>query len=371
MKWSGIQTEKRMRWEWGQVPFVRFLIFAVLGVCLSYWISPDMRMFQLLRVGCVVFALLGVGMLAVKGSFYGPFFLVFVLLVCWTRAWDGYPTLKSDHFSQHDLDYLIGYVADEVVQDEQRVRFRLKVTGGGEVGRNTQQLQGNLQVTANGIHQLSYGDLVVVPAAFNEVPPPRNPGEMNYAAHLAKENCWHQAYYNEEDLWISSADLGQSIIARSLLLRRQMVDKFERFLPQNEDVLSIASTLILGYRVDLSRELLETYSETGTIHVLSVSGMHVVIVFWLLSYLLFWMDWHPTLKYIQTPLLILAVWVYAFLTGLSPSVLRAAMMLSFVLWATAGNRQSRTYNNIAASAFLLLVYDPKLLLNIGVREQVK
>lgn len=360
-----MQLEKGMKWEWGHVPFVRFLIFAVIGVCLSYWISPDLRVYQLLRVGCVVFALLGVGLLAVRGPFYGPVFLVFVMLVCWMRAWDGYPTLKSDHFSQHDLDYLIGYVADEVVQDEQRVRFRLKVTGGGEVGRNMQVLQGNLQVTVNGQHQLSYGDLVVVPAVFNEVPPPRNPGEMNYAAHLAKENCWHQAYYNEEDLRISHADLGQPIIARSLLLRRQMVDKFERFLPQNEDVFSIASTLILGYRVDLSRELLETYSETGTIHVLSVSGMHVVIVFWLLSYLLFWMNWHPILKILRIPLLVLAVWAYAFLTGLSPSVLRAAMMLSFVLWATARNRQSRTYNNIAASAFLLLIYDPKLLLNLG------
>ena len=144
-----------------------------------------------------------------------------------------------------------------------------------------------------------------------------------------------------------------------------MVEKFARHMPVDGDAFAIASTLILGYRADLSRELLETYSSTGTIHVLSVSGMHVVIVFWLLAAMLFWMDRNKLLKALRFPLLIGAVWAYAFLTGLSPSVMRAALMLSFVLWAAAGGRRGITYNNIAASAFFLLLIEPKLLFHLG------
>ena len=362
----------------GHVPFVWFLLFVMCGILLSTWVTPDPQWFLALRILSGV-CLLGCILCFWRPAYLGFVFFLFLASLSWVQAWKGHPMVNSKHFSrvleaegQSVVDPLqaglvvIGYVEDEPRINERNARFRLEVIGIWIPETDTvKKMKGSIQVTAEKITRLNYGDLVAFPIdRVGPVQPPRNPGEMNYAAHLAKQNCWHQAYLGEGQLQMLGSGYGSGFIAYSLGLRKAMVDKFERFVP-DPDAFAIASTLILGYRADLSAELMETFSATGTIHVLSVSGMHVVIVFWLLAKLLFWMDYRKPLKKLRFPLLLLAIWAYAILTGWSPSVLRAAMMLSFVLWAEAWSRRSRTYNNIAASAFFLLLFDPKLLLDIG------
>lgn len=360
------------RARWGQFPFVRFLAFALGGIGMSAMITPTVGGLQVIQVLCGLMAVLCLCMLLVPTPYFGPVFFLFILFLCWWRAWATHPAVLPAHFSHHTSEHLVGYIVDEPLQDSGRVRLRMRIRGGEQsAGEPWVHVVGDLQVTAEGDYDLSYGDWVHIPARYQRVPGPRNPGEMDYAAHLAKQNCWHQSYLREGELRpLKTVErAGSAFIAHSLQWRQKMVQKFSRFMPRGpggpDEAYTIASTLILGYRAELSQELMETYSATGTIHVLSVSGMHVVIVFWLLAYLLFWMDYRRALKMLRFPFLLVAIWAYAFITGLSPSVLRAAMMLSFVLWATAGRRRSRTYNNIAASAFFLLLYDPKLLLNLG------
>src|SRR5690606_16219708 len=157
---------------------------------------------------------------------------------------------------------------------------------------------------------------------------------------------------------------GNALIAYALALREQMVAKFVEYIP-DRDAYSVASALILGYRAEMSEQLVQAFSATGTIHVLSVSGMHVVLVFWLLAKLLWWMDRRKVLRIAKFMLLLLAVWGYALLTGFSPPVLRASIMVSFVMAATIFGQQNRIYNSIAASAFFLLLYNPKFIVDIG------
>lgn len=349
----------------GHVPFAWFLLFCILGVLLSTYVTPGPSWFLGLKILSVLLFLTCLACFRLP-AFFGFFFLLFLSCLCWMRAWEGNPNVNPMHFSHHGSGFLFGFVADEPRENEKYTRFRLQVTGGGNAeSERVLTLNGSIQITAERGLKLSYGDLIVIPGdQYMTVAPPRNPGEMDYAAHLAKQNCWHQAYLGEGQIRLLEGRGGQALTAFALATRKGMVDKFGRFVP-DKDAFSIASTLILGYRADLSPELMEVFSITGTIHVLSVSGMHVVIVFWLLAKLLFWMDRQKSLKILRFPLLLLAIWAYAFLTGFSPSVLRAAMMLGFVLWAEAWGRHSRTYNNIAASAFFLMLSDPKLLLDIG------
>src|SRR5690606_35766736 len=157
---------------------------------------------------------------------------------------------------------------------------------------------------------------------------------------------------------------GNPLIAYALHLRRRMVAKFAEYL-SDRDARSVASALILGYRAEMSERLVQAFSATGTIHVLSVSGMHVVIVFWLLAKLLWWMGGSKGLRAMKFIILLLAVWGYALLTGFSPPVLRASIMVGFVMAATIFGRQNRIYNSIAASAFFLLLYEPKFIADIG------
>src|ERR1700755_564087 len=122
--------------------------------------------------------------------------------------------------------------------------------------------------------------------------------------------------------------------------------------------IALASTLILGYKADLSNDVLQAYSKTGTIHVLSVSGAHVAILFALLSFVLGFMDRFRYGRSIKAIIIIALIWYYALLTGFSPAVCRAAVMISMFIIGKTYSRHISTLNILAISAFFLLLYDP-------------
>lgn len=298
----------------------------------------------------------------------GFFFLLMLAAAGWVRLWQPHPVIDAAHFSRVDAQSLVGYVADEPVVRGRHVRLVLAVTHRYE-GETLARCSGNLMLTINMGDSLarspfSYGDKLVIPAAYEKVDPPYNPREMDYRRYLAGKNIWYQAYIPLGEVGRMGINGGNPVIAYALGLRQQMVAKFAQYISDG-NALSVACTLILGYRATLDQSILDSFSATGTIHVLSVSGMHVVIVYWLLSKLLWWMDRGRRRRMSRCALLLTAIWGYALLTGFSPSVLRASLMMSFVLVAANSGRQQQVYNSIAASAFFLLWQNPNFIVDIG------
>jgi len=121
----------------------------------------------------------------------------------------------------------------------------------------------------------------------------------------------------------------------------------------------------LGYEEEIDQQIINAYSASGALHVLSVSGLHVGIIFIALNMFLSFMDRKRKAKIVKSFIIVLFLWFYALLTGLSPSVLRSAAMLSFVVIGMVSERKTNMYNTLAASAFLLLVINPYLLMQVG------
>ena len=359
----------------GHIPFVRFLLALLAGIGLGYAVAPQKAMYVIPWIVLVVSLMAFVGLIWItklrQFRYYGLmglFILLSLTATGWILTWRPHPQIDQSHFSRYDSEALVGYVADEPIIRGKHVRFPFAITDGYAKGE-LHELSGKVMLTIaidDSVFTTSfdYGEELVIPATYSELAPPYNPGELDYKSHLANKDLWHQAYVQLTEVHRTGHDKSNPLIAYALLLRRQMVAKFGRYIA-DKDAFSVASTLILGYRADLSQELLQAYSNTGTIHVLSVSGMHVVIVFWLLSKLLWWMDRGRGLRIVKFMLLLLSVWGYALLTGFSPSVLRASIMISFVMAATSFGQQARIYNSIAASAFFLLLYNPKFIADIG------
>lgn len=359
----------------GHVPFVRFLIALMAGIGTGYVLTPYQPLYVAVWVMLAVALAAFIVIIWITGlrvyRYYSKLgFLVLLVLYAlgWIATWQSRPEVDRSHFSHHESDALIGYVADEPLTTGGRTRFPFVVTHVySETGFKF--ATGNLMLTIDVGDTLPtpsfpYGDKLIIPASYQEVPPPYNPGEMDYRGYLANKNIWHQAYLQADDVHYLRSGAGNALIAYALAQRQRLVAKFSRYVA-DKDALSVASTLILGYRADLSEALVQAFSNTGTIHILSVSGMHVVIVFWLLSKLLWWMDGSRKLRVAKFVTLLSGIWSYALLTGFSPSVLRASFMISFVLAATNVGRQNRIYNSIAASAFFLLLYNPKFIADIG------
>ena len=356
-------------------PFVRFLLALATGIGVGYAVAPNWSLYiaawGLLFVVLTAFLTIRCITRLRQHRYYNT--LGVLVLLAWSMVgflltWQTNPTIDRTHFSHFTSKGLVGFVADEPVVRGSHVRFPFTVTQVYHEN-GIHKVTGTLMLTVRvddsvASNPLTYGDELLIPTGYETVPPPYNPGELDYRSYLAGKHIWHQDYLEYGQLKKMAGGRGNPLIGYALALRQRMVAKFATYI-RDRDAFSVAAALILGYRAEMSDSLVQAFSNTGTIHVLSVSGMHVVIVFWLLAKLLWWMDRRKGLRVVKFTLLLFAVWGYALLTGFSPPVLRASIMVSFVMAASIFGQQHRIYNSIAASAFFLLLYNPGFMVDIG------
>jgi competence protein ComEC len=127
----------------------------------------------------------------------------------------------------------------------------------------------------------------------------------------------------------------------------------------------------LGYREDLDKEVQRSFSASGAMHVLAVSGLHTGIVWGLVIFILTLGGWRKPLweekwkRYFLTISAIALIWIYAFVTGLSPSVMRSALMLSFGALSSLFERSTSRWNSLFAAAMIILVINPLALWSVS------
>ena len=208
------------------------------------------------------------------------------------------------------------------------------------------------------------GDMLVINATLNPVTNAGNPYEFDYKAYLARRQVGRSAFV-ESERWQHLDSYAQSPLFNfSNRIRNNLLDILRRSgLSGNE--LAVVSALTLGYRADLDDELRRAYSVSGAMHVLAVSGLHVGIVYMVLNTILLLFPFLKRAKWLRAIIQLSALWLFALITGLSPSVMRAATMFSFIAAGNALHRRAYIYNSIAASAFILLMVNPNNLLEVG------
>ena len=128
---------------------------------------------------------------------------------------------------------------------------------------------------------------------------------------------------------------------------------------------AVAAALLLGQNDMLDNETRQAYSGSGVMHILSVSGLHVGVIYIIINFLLGFMKKSGRQLYLKTVLILLTIWAYSVLTGLSPSVMRAAAMFTFISIGNASRRHVHIINSLAVSAITLLLINPFLIMNIG------
>ncbi len=214
------------------------------------------------------------------------------------------------------------------------------------------------------IEPFAYGDVLIVRGAPRLVTPPSNPGEFDYKKFLSYRNIYHQHFLRKTDVaWLDHRP--PSPILKFAFQARIWAERTLKRYVEGEREQGVAAALVLGVTDGLDNELLNAYAATGAMHVLAVSGLHITIVYMIIAWL-----FKPVLKFRSGPWLLAIVslmllWTYAFITGLSPSVLRAVTMFSFIAIAKPLGRNTNIFNTLGASAFCLLLFDPYLIMSVG------
>lgn len=211
---------------------------------------------------------------------------------------------------------------------------------------------------------VAYGDELLIRGAPEEIKPPANPGEFDFKQFLAFKNTWHQQFVQTEQIKIISHAKHRDVLYYSHKARAWSADQIKRYVKGVQEQ-GIALALVLGVNDGLDNELQNAYAASGSLHVLSVSGLHVGIIYFIILVLLKPIQSLSWSRWLIAAISIVCLWSYAFITGLSPSVLRAVTMFSFVALARPFGHRTNIYNTLAASVFLLLLYDPYLIMSVG------
>ncbi len=213
--------------------------------------------------------------------------------------------------------------------------------------------------------ELKYGDCIMFMTNPKEVEKPPNPEQFDYKNYLYKRGVTHQVYL-KSDMWRSLGYNESNPIYRFSYWLRDFLLESMQSLGVTEDEYAVAAAILLGYDDSLPYELRQKYVAAGAMHILCVSGLHVGVVFMVFSYMLFFLDDRKNGQRIaKQSVLLLLIWFYALLAGLAPSILRATIMLSFVIVGNIINRKGILLNSLAASAFILLCVNPANLFDIG------
>ena len=198
---------------------------------------------------------------------------------------------------------------------------------------------------------------------FKNLIHPLNPHQFDYKNYLEKKYIYHQLFIpNQSLLEVSSNTHSLFGVANSIRDYINLKLKAYDFEP---DELAIINALLLGQRQDISAEVYSSYTNAGAIHILAVSGLHVGIILLILSFTLKPLERFKHGKLIKTVLLVLFLWSFALIAGLSASVTRAVTMFSIVAIALNLKRPTNIYNTLAISMFIILLFKPMFLFDVG------
>ncbi len=209
-----------------------------------------------------------------------------------------------------------------------------------------------------------YGDAMIIRGSPQILSPPANPSEFDFRRFLTFRNIHHQHFLKKGDFEIVAPTSAYGPIYYSHQAREWSSRKIETFIA-GEEQQAIAMALILGVTDGIDTDLQNAYSASGAMHVLAVSGLHVGIIYAMILFLLRPLKSRAWSRWFVAAISLLALWAFAFVTGLSPSVLRAVTMFSFVAIARPFGVRTNIYNTLAASAFVLLLYNPYLIMSVG------
>ena len=210
---------------------------------------------------------------------------------------------------------------------------------------------------------LRYGTQLVVHKKVAEIKPPGNPAAFDYKRYSLFQGITHQVYLTATD-YRKGVHRKRNHLKEFLIESRHAVLSVMKKYIRGEKDRGLAEALLIGYKDNLDRSLVQSYAHTGVVHVIAISGLHLGLIYGILVLLTRPLH-HPRWRWFRTIVIVGALWLFSLLAGAQASVLRSAVMFTAIALSLLLHRKALMYNNLALSAFLLLCYQPFWLWDVG------
>jgi competence protein ComEC len=341
---------------WWKLPIFRLLCCFLIGIG-SFYVFPNPDSNRILVQAIGLFAILLIAILGVYStkSYFIIHFLSFFLL-----------GLLSNRFSDSNPS---SGLLEEIAGSSSKLCLIKKIEKDKSIAtligysseRQSLAVEANVQIAHAGkIPDWQPGDTVFVSQPFRQIQSPLNEWEFDYRKFMARKNIFWTCTYRPRQFNHDDNSVAIGFRFNMERWRQSLIQKI-RWKLDDEKLSSLLVALIWGDKSYLSNDQIMAFRKSGTAHLIALSGMHVGLVFLLLGKIL---SVIKTTK-LYYPLLISAICCYAMFGGMSSSVFRAALMLSFVLIGRQLGRNPGTVHWYVLAIFCMLVVDVEQIEDVG------
>lgn len=356
--------------NWPEMPLARVVILFILGVYTS--IHFDFPLIYQLSICLFLFVVICVihhSDSSVNSVVRWNSFLLLFLVFCLGFARHSLQKASNDKYHYtNQIDLQSNYIVGKIIQDIKKKKASSSSLLAVE-SINGQPCRGKLLVYFHKIDTVldyTLGDIIAISGVPNDIQSGKNPRAFDYKGYMSNKGIEKQIFLKKGNHSLVKRDRIFSPLHYASKARKWALGVLDKRLPNREEF-ATASAMVLGNREHISDELQAAFSDTGAVHVLAVSGLHVGIVIMLFNFLFrrTRSESKRSKKIIKFTVLTLVVIAYALITGASPAVVRASIMFSTLLFGRLWFDNTNIYNVLSFSAILILLHNPNNLTDLG------
>lgn len=211
---------------------------------------------------------------------------------------------------------------------------------------------------------LQYGSQIIFQKPLQAIKNAGNPGSFDYQTYCLFQGITHQVYLTNDEYVVLPGKEQTTFKNFIFQSRLWVVSTLKKYIGGDKEQ-GLAEALLIGYKDDLDKNLVQAYSNTGVVHIIAISGLHLGLIYWLLLLLTKPLAKKRSLVWLRLGLIISSLWLFSILAGAQPSVLRSALMFTLIAAGEVALRRTNIFNTLAFSALALLCINPFWLWDVG------
>ncbi len=356
---------------WKKTPFLKLLLSMMVGIVVQWHFQLQIKLLTIL-FSISIISLLSFFIIpffnrfrlaVVNGVFTSLLFFSFGALLAWQKDIRNNKEWLGNFYQPNS-----GLV---VTIDEPPIEKTKSVKANATVqyllqNDSTIPVKGKIIIyfKKDSVLNLQYGTQLVFKKPLQEIKNSGNPGGFDYKRFCLFKEITHQVYLKPEEFEILRGEKVSQFRSFIYNIREKVLNILRTNILSKKE-LGLAEALLIGYKDDLEQSLVQSYTNTGVVHIIAISGLHLGLIYWLLSMLFKPLQKRKKTRWLRPVLIISGLWLFSLMAGAQPSILRSALMFTCIVVGDSLARKPSIFNTMAVSAFILLCINPYFLWDVG------